>query len=148
MQPEERFALNLVLDKKRRLLMLRRSPGAKLGPSQWGLPAGKIEHDESPREAAQREMTEEIGNAHSTKCVRYIGPIKDTYYGGRYEIHLFQHDWEKGEITLNKEHTEYAWVSKEQISTLDVMLGIEEDIAILEIWPREYLNSHRIPQDL
>ena len=76
MQTEERFALNLVLDKKRRLLMLRRSPEAKLSPNQWGLPAGKIELGESPREAAEREITEEIGNAHSTKCIRYFGPIK------------------------------------------------------------------------
>ena len=148
MQTEERFALNLILDKKQRLLMLLRSPEAKLGPSQWGLPAGKIEADESPREAAEREMAEEIGKAYSTKCIRYYGPVRDTYYGGKYEIHLFQHEWEQGKITLNKEHTEYAWVSKEQISTMDVMLGIEEDIAILEIWPKEYLNSNRIPQDL
>jgi len=148
MQTEKRFALNLVLDKKRRLLMLRRSPEAKLSPNQWGLPAGKIELGESPREAAEREITEEIGNAHSTKCIRYFGPIKDTYYGGRYEIHLFQHEWEQGKITLNEEHTEYAWVSKEQISAMDVMLGVEEDIAILEIWPKKYLNSRRIPQDI
>ena len=142
----DRFSLNLILDFQKRLLMLLRSSDARLGPNKWGLPAGKIEPGEPPKAAAVREMREEIGTNHKVKFIRYVGPIRDTYYGGKYEIHLFQHDWQDGEITLNEEHLEYAWVRKEQISTMDVMLGIEEDIAILGLWPKQYLNRDRLPR--
>ena len=146
MLTEERFALNLILDEKARLLMLLRHDEAKLGPNQWGLPAGKIETGETPKEAAERERIEEIGLTHAVQFVRYYGPIRDTYYEGKYEIHLFQFNWEKGEIHLNREHKDFTWVAKEEISEMDVMLGIEEDIAILEIWPVSYLNKNRLPK--
>ena len=146
--PTKRFALNLMLNAHDELLMLLRSKTASLGGGQWGVPAGKIENGETPREAALREMCEEIGPGHLVKEIDYIGPVRDTYYGGQFEIHLFKHLWSAGNIILNKEHFAYAWVSKESICNYDVMKGIEEDIAILDIWPTEYLNQTLIPKHL
>jgi hypothetical protein len=37
-------------------------------------------------------------------------------------------------------------VSKEEIKNYDVMHGIEEDIALLSLWPAKYLNPKRIPK--
>ena len=142
---EQRFALNLILDSKDRLLMLLRSEKSALGPNQWGLPAGKIEGKEKPDQAAQRERIEEIGQEHEVQLIRYLGPIVDSFYGGKYEVHLFQFAWKNGQINLNEEHTDFAWVAKEEIADMDVMLGIEEDIAILGIWPTHYLNQNRLP---
>jgi hypothetical protein len=93
-------------------------------------------------------MCEEIGPGHLVKEIDYIGPVRDTYYGGQFEIHLFKHLWSAGNIILNNEHFAYAWVSKESICNYDVMKGIEEDIAILDIWPTEYLNQALIPKHL
>lgn len=147
-EPEARYALNLILDDTRRLLLLKRSPDAGLGPDQWGLPAGKIEPGESAEAAAWREMREEIGDDHDVELLRYVGPFRDTYYGGRFEIHLFQHRWHGGEIALNHEHTNYAWVSREDYRQYPVMDGIDEDIAILGFWPKRYLDASRIPAHL
>ena len=128
--------------------MLKRTPDSKLGAGMWGLPAGKIEAGESPEAAALREMSEEIGPGHEVELVRYVGPFRDTYYGGQYEIHLFQFDWTAGEVVLNEEHTDYAWVSREDFASYEVMDGIDEDIAILAIWPLRYLNADRVPDHL
>jgi 8-oxo-dGTP pyrophosphatase MutT (NUDIX family) len=144
--PTARFALNLMMDRGDRLLLLRRSDNATLGPGTWGLPAGKIEENETPNEAALREMEEEIGFGHQITLQRYLGPIRDTYYGGQYELHLFHYSWLKGIVKLNEEHTAFAWVSKEEIKNYDVMHGIEEDIALLSLWPAKYLNPKRIPK--
>ena len=146
--PAARYALNLLVDGASRLLLLRRAPAARLGPDQWGLPAGKIEAGESAPAAALREMQEEIGLGHGVELQRYLGPIRDTYYGGQFEIHLFHRRWRHGRVVLNDEHTEYAWVSRESFRDYVVMDGIDEDIALLDLWPQRFLNAARVPAGL
>jgi 8-oxo-dGTP diphosphatase len=146
--PTARYALDLLLDRDSRLLMLKRSRDAHLGPGKWGVPAGKIEPGETPEAAAMREMAEEIGPDHRVDLVRYVGPFRDTYYGGQFEIHLFQFDWTAGSVVLNDEHTCYAWVAPAAFRGFDVMDGIDEDIAILGFWPQRYLDPARIPAHL
>jgi len=43
------------------ILLLLRPPDDVFGPDTWCLPAGFVEHDESPQEAAAREAEEETG---------------------------------------------------------------------------------------
>ena len=143
--PTARFALNLLQDSAQRLLLLKRSPKTRLGPGQWGLPAGKIEPGETPEQAAIRECNEEIGPDHQLVLQRYLGPIRDSFYGGQYEIHLFHYHWDGGVIVLNDEHTESAWVEPQAYKNYDVMDGIDEDIALLSLWPREFLREDKIP---
>jgi len=143
--PAARYALNLLLDARDRLLLLRRSDSTALGPGLWGLPAGKIEPGETPAAAALREMREEIGPDHDTVLLDRLGPFRDTYYGGRFEIHLFLRRWRGGRVVLNHEHTAHAWVSCTEYRHYAVMDGIDEDIALLGFWPRACLDPARIP---
>ncbi len=143
--PSARYALNLLLDSAGRLLMLRRSMRTSLGPGLWGLPAGKIEAGESAEMAARRELQEEIGYGHGVTLLRYLGPIRDTYYGGQFEIHLFHQRWHHGRVLLNDEHTAFAWVSSDAYLGYSVMDGIDEDLALLDIWPQHFLDPSRIP---
>ena len=146
--PTARYALDVLIDPHDRLLLLKRSPSAQLGPGLWGLPAGKIEKYETAKAAAYREMQEEIGSGHEVDLVRYVGPFRDTYYGGQYEIHLFQFRWLSGKVVLNDEHTDHAWVGREDFGDYQVMDGIDEDIAILGVWPLRFLNADRVPAHL
>lgn len=143
--PAARYALNLLENAAGELLLLKRAADARLGPGLWGLPAGKIEPGESAEAAALREMTEEIGPGHDVELLRYLGPLRDTYYGGIYEIHLFHRRWRGGEVRINHEHTEFAWVAAPDFRRYPVMDGIEEDIALLKIWPQRYLDPERVP---
>ncbi len=43
------------------LLLLLSPPDYVFDPNSWGLPAGFVEHDESPQQAAAREAEEETG---------------------------------------------------------------------------------------
>jgi 8-oxo-dGTP pyrophosphatase MutT (NUDIX family) len=42
-------------------LLTRRTAGLRAHPGQWALPGGRVDADESAPEAAQRELTEELG---------------------------------------------------------------------------------------
>lgn len=142
--PVARFSICLLEDDRQRLLFLKRSPSAKLGPDEWGFPAGHIEVGENPAECALRELDEEIGPRHEIAPLKALGPIRDTFYGGKYEIHLFHYRWIGGVIELNAEHTDYVWISAPEFRDLNTMLGIEEDIVLLDIWPASTFDPARL----
>jgi 8-oxo-dGTP pyrophosphatase MutT (NUDIX family) len=143
--PRARYAINLIENERRELLLLRRAPDRKLGPGLWGFAAGNIEPGETPEHCSRREITEEIGPRHRLEALGRIGPVRDSYYGGTLEIHLFHYRWLGGSIVLNGEHTAYAWVGPESYRNYAVMDGIDEDIDLFGICPRRYLDPRKLP---
>jgi len=145
MAANNRFAINVMVNDQNQVLLLKRSTGTDLGPGLWGFPAGHIETDETPEECAIRELREEIGPDHTIELISRIGPVNDTFYGGKYRIYLYHFRWLDGVIILNHEHTDYAWVNKEEFRSFDVMDGIDEDLLYFNIWPKEYLHKDKLP---
>lgn len=141
-----RFAISLLENDRNELLLLKRAQDAPLGPGLWGFPAGHIEPDETPEQCALRELKEELGLQQPPELLGTLGPVRDSFYGGIYEIFLFHYRWRGGEIHLNQEHTEYAWVSREDYRRYPVMDGIDEDIDYFRIWPRSCLNLDKLPR--
>lgn len=146
--PLARFSICLLEDARSRLLFLLRANDRELGPGKWGFPAGHIEGRESAEECAQRELREEIGPIHSLTELRRMGPLRDTLWGGVYELYLFHYRWHHGVVELNHEHVAYAWLAPGEHLALPVMDGADEDIRLLEIWPLEYLNLAKLPPAL
>ncbi|MSR14350.1 MAG: NUDIX hydrolase [Gammaproteobacteria bacterium] len=146
--PQARFSICVIEDDARRLLFLHRAPTLTLEPNKWGFPAGHIEEGEVPRACAYRELAEEIGTGAKVLEKIVLGPLRDSFYGGIYEIHLFHFHWLGGSIELNHEHSEYRWAGPDDYQDLDLMDGIEEDIALLDLWPRSALNQARLPPAL
>lgn len=129
--PEARFAVNVIENARGELLLLERSRRAALGPGLWGFPAGHLKGDESPEACAQRELAEEIGGEVQVELIGRCGPVRDTQYGGRFEIWLFHYRWRGGRVRLNEEHTAWAWVAPGRLAELPLMPGVEEDLALL-----------------
>lgn len=140
-----RFSINILEDGHNEILFLKRGLHTDLGPGLWGFPAGHIEADETPDDCSLRELKEEIGDQINVRLLRRIGPVRDSFYGGIYEIYLYHYRWLNGIILLNHEHTEYAWVGREDFKNYNVMDGIDEDIHYFGIWPGKYLNFGKLP---
>lgn len=138
---EARFSINLVENARSELLLLKRSPDAKLGAGLWAFPAGHIETGETPAACALRELEEEIGNSFTLETVGWLGPVRDSYFGGVFELYLYHRRWITGDIRLNHEHTDYAWVGREHYRAYRVMSGTDEDIRYFNIWPPNYLSQ-------
>lgn len=142
---KDRFSINVLENNRNEILLLKRNDKTDFGPGMWGFSSGHIEKDESPEDCSIRELEEEIGSNYSIDLVNQIGPIRDTFYGGVFQIYLYHYRWHDGEIQLNHEHTDYVWIDKEQFKNYDVMDGIDEDLLYLKIWPRKYLNETKLP---
>lgn len=140
-----RFSINVLENDRNEILLLKRGHDTTIGPGMWGFPAGHIENNETPDACSIRELKEEIGNQVNVELIDRIGPVRDSFYGGVYQIYLFHYRWTFGEIRLNNEHTQYAWVSKEDFRSYSVMDGIDEDIHYFRIWPIKYLNREKLP---
>lgn len=147
-EPRARFSICVIRDRDDRLLFLRRAFERSLGGGQWGFPAGHIEAGETPEDCAGRELREEIGEDHRLELKQYLGPVRDSFYGGVYEIHLFEYAWLGGTVVLNEEHIDHAWVGAQHYATLEVMDGIDEDLCLLGVWPYAALNPARLPAHL
>lgn len=143
--PKDRFAINVLVNDAGEILLLKRREDKAMGPGLWGFPAGHIEAGETPEQCARRELREEIGSDFRSELVQRFGPVRDTWHGGIYEVHLFHHRWQGGTVHMNAEHTDYAWVGREAYRHYDIMDGIDEDLYYLGIWPVEFLNKDKLP---
>ncbi|GEM_PF-228550 len=128
------FAAAIIVNAADELLLLRRSPTTLRWPGKWGIAGGGMEAGETPEEALQRELREELGTDFRLRTLR--GPDRLTAIGGYGGfIHLWHQLWLDGTITLSSEHTGYAWVDQKAYAALDMMPGVDEDLTHFGIWP-------------
>lgn len=79
-------------------------------PGAWGLPGGKMEHNESLFETITRECTEEMG--FMPECLNLVPIEKFTSPDGQFGYHtFFACVTEEFHPILNYEHIGYAWIA-------------------------------------
>lgn len=109
-----------------RLLLVRRHENKPQGGT-WGIPAGKLEANESPKEAAIREVQEEVGVDISSN-LESMGELYITLPDVSYIYHMFFKPLESfPELTIAlEEHVEARWVSTDDALTLPLIKGAKE----------------------
>jgi 8-oxo-dGTP diphosphatase len=103
----------ILRNEKGEFLLLRRSEDSHTNPGKWDLPGGKLEREEILEEAIVREVWEEtqisIVPWEIAGYVTFELPEKRVIaivYDGRYTV---------SDVKLSHEHTEYAWISLNEI---------------------------------
>jgi 8-oxo-dGTP diphosphatase len=109
-----------------KFLFLKRAPEKPEG-GRFGVPAGKIEEGESVREAVLRETFEETGICLDEAKLRFAGTIFFQKPCGdfSYHIHYLEYTF-LPHIVLNREHTEYRWLSIDETANFPMMSGAIE----------------------
>lgn len=105
-----------------KLLYLKRHP-EKVQGSTWGIPAGKLEPGETPRQAVIREVFEETGlNIENLDLI------------------------EVGVLYMRLPHVDYIWhVFRARFDSLPTLnLGLEENTEFLWVTPNEARQLHLI----
>lgn len=111
-----------VVNNRNELLIIKRRPGDYWMAGKYGLPGGLCDKNENPLDGAARETREETGlilskmKLHSYETVQDVNlkgnPIEINYY-----VYWLSHPGT--EISLSSEHTEYRWVSFEELKNMD-----------------------------
>lgn len=105
-------------------MLLLECASSKQEPGKWGVPAGKLEMGELPKQAAKRELFEETGILVETSDIYPIGCLYFRKPEIDYVYHLFQITLRsKPEICLSSEHLNYLWATEEEIQRLPLMAG-------------------------
>jgi 8-oxo-dGTP diphosphatase len=107
----------IILNKENKILVLQRSEKSGAG-GKWSLAGGALEYNEAPYEAIEREIIEETNIKVSALTPFYIKSSindKDFVVIIGYICHA-----DSEEVTLNWEHDNYKWLSKEEALSLDL----------------------------
>ncbi len=94
-----------------KIFIARRKPEKSLG-GYWEFPGGKIEHDETPEEALERELKEELGMA--VKVGDYFYTNKHDYEKISVELISYQATFVSSSYLLI-DHDSFAWITPKDL---------------------------------
>jgi 8-oxo-dGTP diphosphatase len=117
----------IIVDDKDRILLIQRANSTQC-PGRWCLPGGKIDFAQTADEAVIREIREETTlEAVSVKFLFFQDNLPTTSLATHFITLYFKCDVE-GEIQLNDESSNYAWVGVDEIDNYDIAFRNDEAI--------------------
>jgi 8-oxo-dGTP diphosphatase len=104
-----------IINQKQELLIIKRKH-VEIYQSLWDIPGGKLQDDETLKEALTRELQEEVGLQLNTIIIilssaKFIGSMPD------HPI-LFRNFYlcaTTGNVALSPEHSEYKWIKVNEL---------------------------------
>ena len=114
-----------IITKENKVLLARRA-AHKLLPGKWEFPGGKIEGEESPEAALEREILEEFGVR--VKAGEYFTTSRHDYGNFQIELLAYFAAWDHGDFALT-DHDRIAWVRIAELNNFDLAAA---DIPIVE----------------
>jgi 8-oxo-dGTP diphosphatase len=116
-----------VINKKGKILLLKRSPDKKLFPNKWFV-VGAYPLDENAdfEKKVHIELVDETGM--DGKIIKNGELLKIEVNGQIIDIHTFLAKRNSDVVKINDEHTEFKWVNIQEMKSLDLVPGTYEMI--------------------
>lgn len=102
---------------KDNILIAKRSTGDENVYGKWEFPGGKVEDNESEKEAIEREMLEEF--ELKVKAEKFIVNNICNYPNKTIDLRVYECRYIGGEFKLH-DHSEYAWVKKDDLLNFEL----------------------------
>lgn len=119
----------VIVNEDNKILLLKRSDFKdQWMPSKWSLVGGAIEKGESPEQACEREILEEVG----LEIKKFVESFTIQRHEGSEETILAcRYDGESTDITLNEENSNYGWYDVSEMEYLDTVPHLIEYITLV-----------------
>jgi 8-oxo-dGTP diphosphatase len=124
-QPPIVCAGAVVRDEQARILLVQR--GHEPAAGRWSLPGGRVEPDESPPQAAAREVAEETGLDVE------VGALLATVTIGPYLVHDFAATVRGGELRPGDDASDARWCSVADAELLPLTDGLLAELRRLGV---------------
>jgi 8-oxo-dGTP diphosphatase len=121
----------IVPDASGRVLVLKRAPDSTDG-GKWCLPGGKIDYGDTVEQAAIRELQEETSlRATNLRFLFYQDSLPPAP-GRMHCLNLYMECSAAGDVVLNEESVEAAWISREDVPRFQ--LSFRNDEGLVRYW--------------
>ena len=118
MDKHQKIGVSGFLLKNNDVLIVKRSDLEGFLPGHYELPGGKVEFGEKPVDAIVREFKEEVGlSVLAIKPLAIFSYVSDS--GNRHTVDitfLLKSNDNNYSVVLSQAHSEYKWISKEEIN--------------------------------
>ena len=141
-----RVAVTAIIYKDGKYLVTKRSPNKKSFPNKWTVPGGGLEVDDyintpvstkagqwyyAIEKTLRREVKEEV-NIEITKPKYLLDLTFITPNGIPSVVLSYYAEYVSGEIILDKDSTEYKWVTVNEAKGMDLIEGIADEIEMAD----------------
>lgn len=110
-----------------RVLLLRRAATRRTDPGKWCFVTGYIDEGETPREAAMRELHEELGLAAAPAQEGEV-VVVETAEGETLRVYPYLFRVGEVTVTLDAEHDDYAWIEPGEVTRYDIVQQLDDDL--------------------
>jgi 8-oxo-dGTP pyrophosphatase MutT (NUDIX family) len=121
-----------------RVLLLKRAPTHTTNPDKWCFVTGYVNPGEDPRDAAIRELREELGLDVQPARAGEIVVVHTAWATLHVYPFLFPVDVET--VDLDWEHTAYAWILPEELYGYDFVQQLDDDLIALGLLPADFTD--------
>lgn len=130
-----------IICKDDKYLITKRSMEEEKFPGMWTVPGGTIDLEDHTKpnkdglmydvieNALAREIKEEVGLEYEN--LRYLVSIVYPRGNGFAMCLSYVVDFIGGDVVLNDEATDYAWVSYDELDNYNLITGIKEEIELV-----------------
>lgn len=131
--PKFRFAVEIILIYKGKVLLCKRRQDLKVAPGMWNVPAGKVKYAEGLEEAMVRETKEETNlNIENVKYLGFSFINKESHQRIVYTYLTEITDISNMKIEED-EFSEYSWINPSDVKEYKVNQHLQEHILNIEV---------------
>ena len=121
----------IVPDAQGRVLMLRRQRNT-YAAGAWCLPGGKVDYKQTVLDAVEKELCEETSLACTSAKFLFYQDSLPLAPGGMHCINLYFECTVSGNIMLNRESAEHAWIGPADLGKYEI--AFRNDLALIRYW--------------